>query len=342
MKGQSGSLAQIVGGGVASDCAWPWQANVWTWQSYVDERKEAKYHCGGTLIHPEWVLTTRQCVDIGPWGLEVTFGMHNTTQMLMGSAHQQKRMIAEVYKHPNASDFFPYRNDLALLRLEEPVAITSCVSPACLPVSDVTPKTKCWITGFGPTSFDQGVEDDDYSDVLREAEVEVWSNRQCTSWGDWKRNEIDENMICIMGEGRRFIGKEENVAQNCGQDRGGPLVCEDGGKFAVYGAASFNEYCGENGKPGVYARVQPQAAWIRDTMANAPAEKTPVRTCPAGSRTRFPNGWGNCACKETDTPFCYYRGEARCPFQDGGDKRSQDSFANDCEDCICSATPYTS
>lgn len=335
MKGQPESLAQIVGGGVASDCAWPWQANVWTWQWGLDELKEAEYHCGGTLIHPEWVLTTRQCVDIGPWGIEVTFGTHNTTQR---SGHQQKRRIAEVYKHPEASEHFPYRNDLALLRLEEAVAITSCVRPACLPVSDVTPKSKCWITGFGPTSNAAR----ENSEVLREAEVEVWSNRDCTAWGAWPKTDIDDKMICVMGEGRRFIGKPQNVAQNCGKDRGGPLVCEDGGKFAVYGAASFHSYCGDVGRPGVYARVQPQAAWIRDTMASAPAEKTPVRTCPAGSKTRFPNPWGNCACMETDTPLCYYRGEARCPINGGGDARSQDFFANDCEDCTCSATPYAS
>ena len=324
IKGQSTSLAQIVGGEIASECAWPWQANIWTWQWGLDELKEAGYHCGGTLVHPEWVLTAQQCIGIGPWGLEVTFGMRNASQR---SGSQQQRRVAEVYKHPEATDFFPYRNNLALLRLEEPVAITPCVSPACLPSSDAAPKTKCWITGFGPKSY---TTNEDIA-ILREAEVEVWSNRDCTAWGQWPKEHIDESMVCVMGEGRRLFGKPQNVAQNCGKDRGGPLVCEDGGKFAVYGAASATANCGEEGKPGVYARVQPQAAWIRDTMASAPTEKTPVSICPAGTKTRFPNEWGNCACMETDKPYCYYNGRPGCPINGNETFRSRDFFVHDCK-----------
>ena len=46
---------RIVGGVTATKHSWPWQAMLMT--------KSKSQFCGGTLVHPNWVVTAAHCVE---------------------------------------------------------------------------------------------------------------------------------------------------------------------------------------------------------------------------------------------------------------------------------------
>lgn len=46
---------RIVGGVTAPKHSWPWQAMLMT--------KSKSQFCGGTLVHPNWVVTAAHCVE---------------------------------------------------------------------------------------------------------------------------------------------------------------------------------------------------------------------------------------------------------------------------------------
>ena len=118
----------------------PWQVALFKGESFA---------CGGVLLRAEWVLTQGQCVaDVHPSDLKVGYGVGDPLNI--GSPEWYA--ARDVFVHPEYDPAATAKNDIALLRLADPVAHAPTVS-VNLPLEGETralerPETCAVLSGY--------------------------------------------------------------------------------------------------------------------------------------------------------------------------------------------------
>ncbi|KAH8400739.1 hypothetical protein KR009_000717, partial [Drosophila setifemur] len=231
-------FARVIGGSSANISNAFYQANI-----IVD----GSTCCSGAIISTKTILTAAECVNDYYAG---------SIRVRVGTSFRESggipAIVCEVIVHPEYT-YWRYDNNLALLKLCEPLKTSKTVNVIKVIESLPADDTQAQVTGWGSTSWWDSWWDTPYygnlPDRLQSASLTIYNREKCASdlgvwFGLWD-NGISDRTLCTYKDGKG----------GCSYDAGAPLVKDK----KLVGILSQG---GCTTKPDVYASVIKYKDWL--------------------------------------------------------------------------------
>ncbi|XP_073340691.1 complement C1r-A subcomponent-like isoform X1 [Pagrus major] len=247
---------RIIGGSEAPENTIPWQVLL-----SIDGQR-----AGGMVIADRWIMTAAHVLvhrgNIAPKeSVRVYMGLTNVRTLLSSPVFADSVHVHPEYRNPTDED---YNNDIALIKLQNPITFNSSVMPICLPAEGSTYVTGMMglVSGFGLTEEKKRRI---LTNKLKYVQLPVVEQDTCSNSITLARRtrehvpSLTNNMFCA--------GVPEGGKDSCQGDSGGPFaMSDDDGRFWAAGVVSWGVDCGRQGTYGVYTRVTSYVDWINKTM----------------------------------------------------------------------------
>jgi hypothetical protein len=232
--------AKITGGSDALISDFPWQVY------YIS----GNTRCGGTIISENWILTAAHCAAISTGNMvpvsqmSVKVGANNPTSTLEGRRYYVSQAIVHEGYNSTSLD-----NDIALLKLTEPINFTNAVPIKLISADDsvsgaTDPGVMSWVTGWGLTSVSPNV----FPTKLQKVQLPIISNAQAAT------------VLGSIPKSNIMAGYLNGNKDACMGDSGGPLVVPVLGEYKLAGIVSWGS--NKCDTYGAYTRVSSFETWI--------------------------------------------------------------------------------
>ncbi|XP_076592860.1 ovochymase-2-like [Chaetodon auriga] len=222
---------------------------------------------GGMVIADRWIMTAAHVLTYNgnpvlKEDVRIYMGFFDVKTLLGSPVLAASIHIHPEYNNPSGLDF---NNDIALIKLQEPITFNSSIMPICLPAEGATYTTGKigLVSGFGLTEAGKRRI---LANKMKYVHLLVVEQETCSSSVDTLKKRRDNDNLPSLTNNMFCAGVPGGGQDSCHGDSGSPLALRDDGRFWAAGIVSWGVDCGQPGTYGIYTRVTNYLDWINKTM----------------------------------------------------------------------------